>query len=297
MRGALQALKQEFGGLRTGRASTSLLDPITVDAYGQIMPINQVGTVGVPEPRMLTIQVWDKGLVSAVDKAIRNSGLGLNPNVDGTLIRLPIPELNQERRQELSKIAAKYSEQARIAVRKGRYLRDFAFEIHESKPFPASAPIDLDATGASLPRVPSEEEVDAVRRQLQASRGDRGALAERYRRPLQAEYAALRYARRSANERVPLERAGVRIGMHAKSLVVDERVGEEFRPDAGDVERLMYGWSVLHCLPSGMTCDGVGTGTVMRPATLRRYARAAGFKEIETLPVDHIFFRFYRLVF
>jgi len=80
-------------------------------------------------------------------------------------------------------------------------------------------------------------------------------------------------------------------------LVVDERVGEEFRPDAGDVERLMYGWSVLHCLPSGMTCDGVGTGTVMRPATLRRYARAAGFKEIETLPVDHIFFRFYRLVF
>ncbi|TAK38938.1 MAG: phospholipase D family protein [Lysobacteraceae bacterium] len=108
---------------------------------------------------------------------------------------------------------------------KRRYLRDFAFEIHESKPFPASAPIDLDATGASLPRVPSEEEVDAVRRQLQASRGDRGALAERYRRPLQAEYAALRYARRSANERVPLERAGVRIGMHAKSLVVDERVG------------------------------------------------------------------------
>ena len=120
MRGALQSLKQEFGGLRTGRASTSLLDPITVDAYGQIMPINQVGTVGVPEPRMLTIQVWDKGLVSAVDKAIRNSGLGLNPNVDGMLIRLPIPELNQERRQELSKIAAKYSEHARIAVRNVR---------------------------------------------------------------------------------------------------------------------------------------------------------------------------------
>ncbi len=108
---------------------------------------------------------------------------------------------------------------------KRRYLRDFAFEIHEFKPFPALAPIDLEATGATLPRVPSEEEVAAVRQQLQATRGERGALAERYRRPLQAEYAALRYARRSANERVPLERAGVRIGMHAKSLVVDERVG------------------------------------------------------------------------
>ena len=120
MRGALQALKQEFGGLRTGRASASLLDPITVDAYGQIMPINQVGTVNAPEPRLITVQVWDKGLVAAVDKAIRSSGLGLNPNVDGTLIRLPIPELNQERRTELSKIAAKYSEQARIAVRNVR---------------------------------------------------------------------------------------------------------------------------------------------------------------------------------
>lgn len=120
MRGALQALKQEFGGLRTGRASASLLDPITVDAYGQIMPINQVGTVNAPEPRLITVQVWDKGLVAAVDKAIRSSGLGLNPNVDGTLIRLPIPELNQERRTELSKIAAKYSEHARIAVRNVR---------------------------------------------------------------------------------------------------------------------------------------------------------------------------------
>ncbi|MDP2123910.1 MAG: ribosome recycling factor [Parvibaculum sp.] len=120
MRGALQALKQEFGGLRTGRASASLLEPIVVEAYGQSMPINQVGTIGVPEPRMLTVQVWDKGMVSAVDKAIRNSGLGLNPNVDGTLIRLPIPELNQERRTELTKIAAKYTEQARVAVRNVR---------------------------------------------------------------------------------------------------------------------------------------------------------------------------------
>ena len=120
MRGALQALKQEFGGLRTGRASASLLEPIIVEAYGQSMPINQVGTIGVPEPRMLTVQVWDKGMVSAVEKAVRNSGLGLNPNIDGTLIRLPIPELNQERRAELSKIAAKYTEQARVAVRNVR---------------------------------------------------------------------------------------------------------------------------------------------------------------------------------
>ena len=120
MRGALAALKQEFGGLRTGRASASLLDPIMVEAYGQTMPLNQVGTVGVPEPRMITVQVWDKGMVGAVDKAIRTSGLGLNPVIDGTLLRLPIPELNQERRTELTKIAAKYTEQARIAIRNVR---------------------------------------------------------------------------------------------------------------------------------------------------------------------------------
>ena len=120
MKGALQSLKTEFGGLRTGRASASLLDPIMVDAYGQSMPIAQVGTVSVPEPRMITVQVWDKGQVSAVEKAIRTSGLGLNPAVDGQLIRLPIPELNQERRTELTKIAAKYAEQARIAIRNVR---------------------------------------------------------------------------------------------------------------------------------------------------------------------------------
>src|SRR3546814_1755259 len=120
MRGALQALKQDFGGLRTGRASASLLDPVTVEAYGQVTPINQVSTINAPEPRLITVQVWDKGMVGAVDKAIRASGLGLNPNVDGTLIRLPIPELNQERRTELSKIAAKYSEQAGISVRNVR---------------------------------------------------------------------------------------------------------------------------------------------------------------------------------
>lgn len=120
MDGALTALKSEFAGLRTGRASASLLDPIVVDAYGAQMPLNQVGNVGVPEARLLTIQVWDKGLVGAVEKAILNSGLGLNPATDGQLIRLPIPELNEERRKELGKIAAKYAEQGRVAVRNVR---------------------------------------------------------------------------------------------------------------------------------------------------------------------------------
>ncbi|MCP1335823.1 ribosome recycling factor [Futiania mangrovi] len=120
MEGALSTLQSEFGGLRTGRASASLLDPVTVEAYGATMPLNQVGTVSVPEPRMLAVQVWDRGMVSAVDKAIRNAGLGLNPMPDGTLIRIPIPELNEERRRELTKVAAKYAEQARIAVRNVR---------------------------------------------------------------------------------------------------------------------------------------------------------------------------------
>jgi ribosome recycling factor len=117
MRGAVQTLKQEFSGLRTGRASVSLLEPVQVDAYGSNMPLNQVGTVNAPEPRMLTVQVWDRGLVIAVDKAIRGAGLGLNPQVDGQLLRIPIPPLTEDRRKDLSKIAAKYSESARIAVR------------------------------------------------------------------------------------------------------------------------------------------------------------------------------------
>jgi ribosome recycling factor len=120
MRGALTILKQEFGGLRTGRASASLLDPITVSVYGQRMPINQLATISVPEPRMITVTVWDKSQVNAVDKAIRESDLGLNPVMDGTTLRLPIPELNQERRTELTKIAGKYAEQARISVRNVR---------------------------------------------------------------------------------------------------------------------------------------------------------------------------------
>ncbi|CTQ73210.1 MULTISPECIES: ribosome recycling factor [Stappiaceae] len=117
MQGALSSLKTDFSGLRTGRASASMLDPISVDAYGQSMPLSQVGTVSVPEPRMVAIQVWDKSMVAAVEKAIRESNLGLNPVVDGQLLRLPIPELNQERRQELIKVAHKYAEQAKVAIR------------------------------------------------------------------------------------------------------------------------------------------------------------------------------------
>ena len=120
MDGAISALDREFGGLRTGRASMSLLEPIMVDAYGASMPLNQVGTIGVPEPRMITVQVWDRSLASAVEKAIRDSGLGLNPASDGQLIRVPIPPLSEERRVEITKIAGKYAEQARVAVRNVR---------------------------------------------------------------------------------------------------------------------------------------------------------------------------------
>ena len=120
MNGAVEVLKQEFAGLRTGRASVHLLEPINVDAYGASMPMNQVGTIGVPEPRMITVQVWDRSLVGAVERAIRESDLGLNPQTDGQLIRVPIPMLSEERRGELSKIAHKYAEQARIAVRNVR---------------------------------------------------------------------------------------------------------------------------------------------------------------------------------
>lgn len=117
MNGALGSLKTDLAGLRTGRASSSMLDPISVDAYGSPMPLNQVATVSVPEPRMISVQVWDKTMVGKVERAIRDSNLGLNPVVDGQNLRLPVPELNQERRQELIKIAHKYAEQARVAVR------------------------------------------------------------------------------------------------------------------------------------------------------------------------------------
>ncbi|MAI62827.1 MAG: ribosome recycling factor [Micavibrio sp. TMED27] len=120
MDGAIDALHKEYGGLRTGRASTSLLDPITVDVYGSKMPLNQVGTVAIPEPRMLSVQVWDSSNVGAVEKAIRESGLGLNPMPEGNNIRIPLPDLTEERRQELSKIAGKYAESARVSVRNVR---------------------------------------------------------------------------------------------------------------------------------------------------------------------------------
>jgi ribosome recycling factor len=120
MDGALEVLRKEFGGLRTGRASTSLLEPVQVNAYGGVVPLNQVASVNVPEPRMISVQVWDRGVVKAVDKAIREAGLGLNPQTEGQVIRVPIPELNEERRRELTRVAAKYAEQARVSVRNVR---------------------------------------------------------------------------------------------------------------------------------------------------------------------------------
>src|SRR5213596_3578009 len=117
MQGAIQLLKQELGGLRTGRASPSLLEPVQVEAYGTHMPLNQLATVSVPEPRLLTVQVWDKSMVHAVERAIINANLGLNPATEGQLLRLRIPELNEERRKELVKVAHRYAETARVAVR------------------------------------------------------------------------------------------------------------------------------------------------------------------------------------
>ncbi len=120
MHGAVEALKHDLAGLRTGRASTTLLDPVVVEVYGATMPLNQVGTVSAPEPRMLSVQVWDRANVTAVEKAIRSAGLGLNPISDGQNIRLPIPDLTEERRKELAKLAGQYAEKARIAVRNVR---------------------------------------------------------------------------------------------------------------------------------------------------------------------------------
>jgi len=133
MDGALETLRREFSGLRTGRAHPGLLDPVKVVAYGTDMPLNQVGTVGAPEPRMLTVQVWDKSMISAVEKAIREAGLGLNPATDGMMIRVPIPQLTTERRNELAKLASKYAEGAKISVRGVR--RDGMEQIkgHEKK--------------------------------------------------------------------------------------------------------------------------------------------------------------------
>ncbi|THD74933.1 ribosome recycling factor [Thalassobius vesicularis] len=131
MDGALGALRNEFASLRTGRASSQMLDPIHVEAYGQMTPINQLGTVNVPEPRMVTINVWDKSMVGKVEKAIRISGLGINPQLNGTIIMLPIPELNEERRRELTKVAGDYAERARVAIRNVR--RDGMDQIKKAK--------------------------------------------------------------------------------------------------------------------------------------------------------------------
>lgn len=131
MDGAMANLRTEFASLRTGRASASMLEPVQVDAYGQMTPINQVGTVNVPEPRMVTINVWDKGLVGKVEKAIRESGLGINPQLNGTIIMLPIPELNEERRRDLTKVAGQYAEHARVSIRNIR--RDGMEQIKKAK--------------------------------------------------------------------------------------------------------------------------------------------------------------------
>ena len=131
MNGALSAMKSEFASLRTGRASSSMLDPVTVEVYGQRTPVNQLGTINVPEPRMVTVNVWDRTNVPLVEKAIRESGLGINPQLNGTIIMLPIPELNEERRRDLSKVAGQYAESARIAVRNIR--RDGMDQIKKAK--------------------------------------------------------------------------------------------------------------------------------------------------------------------
>ena len=120
MEGALEKAKDDFAGLRTGRASVNMLEPVQVDVYGSRMPLNQVGSISVPEPRLLAVSVWDNNNVKAVEKAIANSGLGLNPQPDGNLVRIPVPELNEERRKELVKVAGQYAEQARIAIRNVR---------------------------------------------------------------------------------------------------------------------------------------------------------------------------------
>lgn len=131
MKGAMESLRTEFASLRTGRASASMIEPVQVEAYGQMTPINQLGTVNVPEPRMVTINIWDKGMVNKVEKALRESGLGINPQTNGTIIMLPIPELNEERRRELTKVAAQYCESARVSIRNVR--RDGMDQVKKGK--------------------------------------------------------------------------------------------------------------------------------------------------------------------
>ncbi|WCR12203.1 ribosome recycling factor [Paracoccus stylophorae] len=131
MKGAMESMRHEFASLRTGRASASMVEPVQVEAYGQMTPINQLGTVNVPEPRMVTINIWDKAMVGKAEKALRESGLGINPQTNGTIIMLPIPELNEERRKELTKVAAQYAESARVAIRNVR--RDGMDQVKKAK--------------------------------------------------------------------------------------------------------------------------------------------------------------------
>jgi len=159
MHGAVSVLRTELSGLRTGRASSHLLDPVSINAYGSQMPINQVATVNVPEPRMLSVQVWDKSMVGAVDRAIRDANLGLNPIVEGTLLRIPIPELNAQRRQEMVKIAHKYAEQARVAVRHVR--RD---GMDKLKKMEKDGHHSLDDTRAQSERL--QQQTDATIREI-----------------------------------------------------------------------------------------------------------------------------------
>ena len=161
MDGAIQVLKTELSGLRTGRASASMLEPVTVEAYGTTMPLSQVATVSVPEPRLVTVQVWDRSMAQAVEKAIRESSLGLNPVVEGQLMRIPIPELNAERRQELTKVADKYAEAARVAVRHVR--RDGMEDVKKSEKDGMSKD-DMRADSDSVQKLTDEKvaEIDAV---------------------------------------------------------------------------------------------------------------------------------------
>lgn len=154
MTGAVESLQREFAGLRTGRASASMLDPVMVEVYGSMMPLNQVGTVNVPEPRMLTVTVWDKGSVKAVEKAIREAGLGLNPQPDGTLIRVPVPDLNTERRKELVKVANKYAEAARVAVRNVR--RDAMDEVKKEEKAKAISEDEMKSLGEKIQKMTDE---------------------------------------------------------------------------------------------------------------------------------------------
>ncbi len=168
MEGAMAALKHDFASLRTGRASAALVEPIHVDAYGQMTPINQLGTVNVPESRMVTINIWDKGMVGKVEKAIRESGIGINPQTNGTIIMLPIPELNEERRRELTRVAADYAERARVAVRNIR--RDGMDQIKRGKA--AGMPEDDQKMWHDEVQELTDKSIAAVDKALQAKQAE-----------------------------------------------------------------------------------------------------------------------------